>query len=42
MIDIHNHTLYGVDDGPDTIEESIQMLKTAKKQGIDAIILTPN
>lgn len=42
MIDIHNHTLYGVDDGPDTIEESIQMLKTAKKQGIDAIILTPH
>ncbi len=42
MIDIHNHTLYGVDDGPDTIEESIQMLRDAKKQGIDAVILTPH
>ena len=42
MIDIHCHLLYGVDDGPETIEESIDMLKIAKEQGIDAIILTPH
>ena len=42
MIDIHCHLLYGVDDGPKKIEESIQMLKEAKSQGISAIILTPH
>lgn len=42
MIDIHTHLLFGVDDGPDTIEESIAMLKHAKAQGIDAMILTPH
>lgn len=42
MIDIHCHLLYGVDDGAKDIEESIAMLKGAKKQGIDQIILTPH
>ena len=42
MIDIHTHLLYGVDDGPDTMEESIAMLEHAKAQGIDAMILTPH
>lgn len=42
MIDIHCHLLYGVDDGADTIEESVEMLRLAKEQGIDAIILTPH
>ncbi len=42
MIDIHSHLLYGVDDGPETIEESIEMLKDAKEQGINGIILTPH
>lgn len=42
MIDIHTHLLFGVDDGPETFEESIAMLKHAKAQGIDAMILTPH
>lgn len=42
MIDIHCHLLYGVDDGPVTFEESVQMLKKAQQQGVDAIILTPH
>ncbi|MCD8365902.1 MAG: hypothetical protein LUC83_08880 [Clostridiales bacterium] len=42
MIDIHCHLLYGVDDGPDTLEESCAMLDEAKRQGIRAIILTPH
>jgi protein-tyrosine phosphatase len=42
IIDIHNHTLYGVDDGPDSIKESIKMLQDAKSQGVEAIILTPH
>ncbi len=42
MIDIHCHLLYGVDDGPKTIEESVAMLQEARAQGIEAIILTPH
>lgn len=42
MIDIHCHILYGVDDGPKDMEESIEMLEDAVKQGIDTIILTPH
>lgn len=42
MIDIHCHLLYGVDDGAKTIEESVAMLKDAKEQGIQAMILTPH
>ncbi len=42
MIDIHTHLLFGVDDGAQTMEESIEMLKAAKAQGIDAMILTPH
>lgn len=42
MIDIHTHLLFGVDDGPATMEESIEMLKNAKAQGVDVMILTPH
>jgi protein-tyrosine phosphatase len=42
MIDIHCHLLYGVDDGAQTIEESRAMLRVAKEQGVEAIILTPH
>ena len=38
MIDIHCHLLYGVDDGPKKIEESIQMLQEAKSQGAGVIV----
>lgn len=41
-IDIHNHTLFGVDDGPNHIQESIDMLREADLQGIREIILTPH
>ena len=37
MIDFHNHVLSNVDDGPKSLDESIDMLKTAAKQGITDI-----
>lgn len=42
MIDIHSHLLYEVDDGAKSYEESVQMLRDARKQGIYAMILTPH
>ncbi len=40
MIDFHNHILPNVDDGPKTLEESIQMLKYASSQGITEVVQT--
>lgn len=42
MIDMHSHALFGVDDGPETIEESVQMLEAAIAAGFDEIVLTPH
>ena len=42
IIDIHNHSLCGVDDGAKDLRESIEMLQAAAAQGIVAIILTPH
>ena len=42
MIDIHNHLLPGVDDGAKTIEESLKLLRIAKEDGIDKLVLTPH
>ncbi len=42
MIDIHAHVLPGVDDGPDTLEESITLVRSAVEQGVTKIIATPH
>ncbi len=42
MIDIHNHILYGIDDGASTIEKSVDMLKKAKQIGMTDVIVTPH
>lgn len=42
MIDIHSHILPGIDDGADTITDSLQMAQAAVKQGIHTIIATPH
>lgn len=41
-IDIHNHCLYGVDDGAESFEESVEMLKEACRQQAAAVVLTPH
>lgn len=42
MIDIHNHLIYGVDDGSRSIEDSIKVLDDLSKCGITDVILTPH
>ena len=42
MLDIHSHILPCVDDGAESIEESLQLLQIMKEQGITAVIATPH
>jgi protein-tyrosine phosphatase len=42
MIDIHSHIIYGVDDGPSSIKESIRMVLEAEELGIREIVATPH
>jgi protein-tyrosine phosphatase len=40
MIDIHCHILWGVDDGPSCMAETLKMMEQAVKEGITTIIAT--
>ncbi len=40
MIDFHNHILPGVDDGSESLEMSLSMLKKAERQGITDVVNT--
>lgn len=42
LADLHTHILPEIDDGPQTVEESIAILKEEAKQGITHIALTPH
>ncbi|MDW4099690.1 capsular biosynthesis protein [Staphylococcus saprophyticus] len=42
MIDIHNHILVDVDDGPKSINEAIELLKQAKSEGATDIVASPH
>jgi protein-tyrosine phosphatase len=42
MIDLHCHILPGLDDGPDKIEESLEMAETAIADGITHVVATPH
>lgn len=42
MIDIHCHILPGIDDGPLTLNESIEMCRMASTDGIKTIVATPH
>lgn len=42
MIDMHNHILFGVDDGPETIEESMELIREASNKGVSHIVFTPH
>ena len=40
MIDIHSHIVFDVDDGPDTLEESLQLIGESYAQGVRKIVST--
>lgn len=42
FVDIHNHVLFGIDDGSDSLKTSFEMLKIAKEEKISKIIITPH
>lgn len=42
IIDIHNHALFGIDDGAQTIADSVLMIQDAIDNGISDLILTPH
>ena len=42
MKDLHSHLLPGIDDGSNSMEESISLLKSAYESGITDMMLTPH
>jgi protein-tyrosine phosphatase len=42
MIDMHNHVLYGVDDGAENLTDSLAMIEAAVSAGFDTLVLTPH
>jgi protein-tyrosine phosphatase len=42
MVDLHCHILPGLDDGPDKMEESLEMAATAIAEGITHVVATPH
>lgn len=42
MIDVHSHIIFGVDDGPSSLEQSVKMLKEADSIGIRTIVAAPH
>lgn len=42
MIDIHQHIVYGIDDGAESADMTFNMLSLAAEQGIKEIVCTPH
>ena len=42
MIDLHCHLLPGVDDGPATLDETLDYVRRAAREGTEAIVATPH
>lgn len=42
MIDLHAHVLPGIDDGPETLDEAVAMLRVAHEDGITVLVATPH
>ena len=42
FVDIHNHILPGIDDGANTVEESLELIRSFEGIGINKFIATPH
>lgn len=42
MKDIHNHLLYGIDDGSENYKKSIEILNNLSMEGVTDIVVTPH
>jgi protein-tyrosine phosphatase len=42
MIDLHTHVLPGIDDGPETIEGSVELARAAFAAGVRTLVATPH
>ena len=42
MIDLHCHIIPGVDDGPQSLEESLSMARMAVEDGVHTLVATPH
>jgi protein-tyrosine phosphatase len=42
VIDLHTHLLPGVDDGSNTVEQSVEVLERFAEQGVTAVCCTPH
>ena len=42
VIDFHTHILPAIDDGSSSVEESLELLREEKAQGIDVVVVTPH
>ncbi|MGX7108901.1 tyrosine-protein phosphatase [Facklamia miroungae] len=42
IVDLHSHLIPGVDDGAQTLEDSIQLARIGQKEGVQHIVLTPH
>jgi protein-tyrosine phosphatase len=42
MVDVHSHILPGIDDGPERLEESLELCRLAAEDGIATIVATPH
>jgi protein-tyrosine phosphatase len=42
VIDLHSHVLPGIDDGPETIEGSVALVRAAERAGTRVMVATPH
>lgn len=42
MIDLHCHLLPGIDDGPETLDQALELARAAVDNGISRAVLTPH
>jgi len=42
MLDLHTHILHGVDDGPETLDDSLALARSFVAAGVDTVAATPH